>query len=231
MEIIAESEYRFVIPRHGRMRVPGVVFATPGADPGSGRRPRAGAGGQRRGTARHRGGVVCDARCALGVRVPDRRSRRDRRRPRRCGLPGRGRFRHRLRGPAARRRPGPGRTAPGPGPGHGPARRRDPARRRPRRPVGAARPGGAGQAAGRRGRLRGGVRPRRPARPGPVRGSWRRGRRRPGAGQQPGDGPRAAPGRQPGLGEPFPGGPGGASRCTTRRRRRRSGWPRARSAS
>ena len=28
MEIIAESEYRFVIPRHGRMRVPGVVFAT-----------------------------------------------------------------------------------------------------------------------------------------------------------------------------------------------------------
>ena len=28
MEIIAESEYRFVIPRHGRMRVPGVVFAS-----------------------------------------------------------------------------------------------------------------------------------------------------------------------------------------------------------
>ena len=28
MEIIAESRYRFVIPRHGRMRVPGVVFAT-----------------------------------------------------------------------------------------------------------------------------------------------------------------------------------------------------------
>ena len=28
MEIIAESPYRFVIPRHGRMRVPGVVFAT-----------------------------------------------------------------------------------------------------------------------------------------------------------------------------------------------------------
>jgi len=28
VEIIAESEYRFVIPRHGRMRVPGVVFAT-----------------------------------------------------------------------------------------------------------------------------------------------------------------------------------------------------------
>ncbi len=38
MEIIAESRYRLVIPRHGRMRVPGVVFATrslipdPGAD-------------------------------------------------------------------------------------------------------------------------------------------------------------------------------------------------------
>jgi tRNA-splicing ligase RtcB (3'-phosphate/5'-hydroxy nucleic acid ligase) len=28
VEIVAESEYRFVIPRHGRMRVPGVVFAT-----------------------------------------------------------------------------------------------------------------------------------------------------------------------------------------------------------
>ena len=28
MEIVAESPYRFVIPRHGRMRVPGVVFAT-----------------------------------------------------------------------------------------------------------------------------------------------------------------------------------------------------------
>jgi tRNA-splicing ligase RtcB (3'-phosphate/5'-hydroxy nucleic acid ligase) len=28
VEIIAESPYRFVIPRHGRMRVPGVVFAT-----------------------------------------------------------------------------------------------------------------------------------------------------------------------------------------------------------
>ena len=28
MEIIAESEYRFVIPRHGRMLVPGVVFAS-----------------------------------------------------------------------------------------------------------------------------------------------------------------------------------------------------------
>ena len=28
MEIIEESAYRFVIPRHGRMRVPGVVFAT-----------------------------------------------------------------------------------------------------------------------------------------------------------------------------------------------------------
>ena len=28
MEIVEESPYRFVIPRHGRMRVPGVVFAT-----------------------------------------------------------------------------------------------------------------------------------------------------------------------------------------------------------
>ena len=28
MEIVQESPYRFVIPRHGRMRVPGVVFAT-----------------------------------------------------------------------------------------------------------------------------------------------------------------------------------------------------------
>jgi hypothetical protein len=28
VEIIAESRYRRVIPRHGRMRVPGVVFAT-----------------------------------------------------------------------------------------------------------------------------------------------------------------------------------------------------------
>jgi len=28
MEIIQESAYRFLIPRHGRMRVPGVVFAT-----------------------------------------------------------------------------------------------------------------------------------------------------------------------------------------------------------
>ena len=28
MEIIAESEYRLVIPRYGRMRVSGVVFAT-----------------------------------------------------------------------------------------------------------------------------------------------------------------------------------------------------------
>ncbi len=28
MEIVAESEYRFVIPRQGRMLVPGVVFAS-----------------------------------------------------------------------------------------------------------------------------------------------------------------------------------------------------------
>ena len=28
MDIIAESRYRFVIPRHGRMLVPGVVFAS-----------------------------------------------------------------------------------------------------------------------------------------------------------------------------------------------------------
>lgn len=28
MEVVAESPYRFVIPRHGEMRVPGVVFAT-----------------------------------------------------------------------------------------------------------------------------------------------------------------------------------------------------------
>ena len=28
MEIVEESRYRFVIPRHGRMRVPGIVFAT-----------------------------------------------------------------------------------------------------------------------------------------------------------------------------------------------------------
>jgi len=28
MEIVQESPYRFVIPRRGRMRVPGVVFAT-----------------------------------------------------------------------------------------------------------------------------------------------------------------------------------------------------------
>jgi len=28
VEIVAESEYRFVILRHGRMRVPGVVLAT-----------------------------------------------------------------------------------------------------------------------------------------------------------------------------------------------------------
>ena len=28
MEIVTESQYRFVIPQHGRMRVPGVVFAT-----------------------------------------------------------------------------------------------------------------------------------------------------------------------------------------------------------
>jgi tRNA-splicing ligase RtcB (3'-phosphate/5'-hydroxy nucleic acid ligase) len=34
MEIIQEAPYRFVIPRHGRMRVPGVVFATPALVPG-----------------------------------------------------------------------------------------------------------------------------------------------------------------------------------------------------
>lgn len=28
MEIVEESRYRFVLPRHGRMLVPGVVFAT-----------------------------------------------------------------------------------------------------------------------------------------------------------------------------------------------------------
>jgi hypothetical protein len=36
VEIIAESKYRLVIPRHGRMRVPGVVRHTL-ADPGPGR--------------------------------------------------------------------------------------------------------------------------------------------------------------------------------------------------
>jgi len=33
MEILQDSPYRFVIPRHGRMRVPGVVFATPALIP------------------------------------------------------------------------------------------------------------------------------------------------------------------------------------------------------
>jgi hypothetical protein len=34
MEVVAESPYRFVIPRHGEMRVPGVVFATRALLPG-----------------------------------------------------------------------------------------------------------------------------------------------------------------------------------------------------
>ena len=56
-------------------------------------------------------------------------------------------------------------------------------------------------------------------------------RRRPGAGQPPGHRPRAAPGRQPGLGKPFPRGPGGGRRSSTRRPRRCSGWPTGGSAS
>jgi hypothetical protein len=39
-------------------------------DPGPGRRPRARAGGRRRRTARHRGGIVCDAGRALGYGFP-----------------------------------------------------------------------------------------------------------------------------------------------------------------
>lgn len=35
MDAVAESPYRFVIPRHGEMRVPGVVFATPALLPAS----------------------------------------------------------------------------------------------------------------------------------------------------------------------------------------------------
>src|SRR5271165_4152330 len=104
VEIVAESEYRLVIPRYGRMRVPGVVFATRALIPDPAADRALEQVGQRRGTARDRGGVVCDARCALGVRVPDRRSRHDRRRPGRGHLPGRG-------------------TAAGPRPGHGPAGR------------------------------------------------------------------------------------------------------------
>jgi len=53
VETIAEWEDRFVIPRHGRMRVPGAVFASRALIPGSGSGSRPGAGGQRRRTDRH----------------------------------------------------------------------------------------------------------------------------------------------------------------------------------
>lgn len=35
MEVVEQTPFQFVIPRHGRMRVPGVVYATrvPGASP------------------------------------------------------------------------------------------------------------------------------------------------------------------------------------------------------
>ena len=71
----------------GAMRVPGIVFACRRAAPGRGRGPVARAGRQRRDPARHRRGVVRDARRALGLRLPDRRGRRDRRRARAASSP------------------------------------------------------------------------------------------------------------------------------------------------
>src|SRR5713101_2139110 len=70
MEVVEQAPYRFVIPRHGRMRVPGVVYATRngrsgGGDPtggGSwrgvapGRPSRAGEGAGRRCPVRGRAG-------------------------------------------------------------------------------------------------------------------------------------------------------------------------------
>ncbi len=99
MEIIAESRYRLVIPRHGRMRVPGVVFATRALIPD----PAADRALEQVVNVAELRGIVCDARPALGLRVPDRRGRRDRCRPWRRGLAGRCRVRHRLRGQAAGR--------------------------------------------------------------------------------------------------------------------------------
>ena len=77
-------------------------------------------------------GRVYDARCALGLRIPDRWGRGDRCRPWRCGLAGRCRFRHLVRRAPACRRSGQGRTGPGPWPGDGAACRGDPVRCRAR---------------------------------------------------------------------------------------------------
>ena len=68
-------------------------------------------GGERRDAARHRRRLLRDARHPLGLRVPDRRRRRDRHRGRRGGLARRRGVRHLLRGAAARRRPRPRRSS------------------------------------------------------------------------------------------------------------------------
>ena len=77
MQIEPIDDFRWRIPRHGGMRVDGIVYADDAADGRASRGPMPAAGVQRRAPAGDRRGLAGDAGHPLGLRVPDRRRRRD----------------------------------------------------------------------------------------------------------------------------------------------------------
>ena len=108
----------------------------------------------------------------------------------------------------------------------------DPAGRGPGRHLAAGRPGPAAGGAGRRRPLRGGAAATATERDlGRCEDEGAVADADPGQVSTPGHRPRAAPGGQPRLGQPLPGGAGGRAGLRRRPRRSDSGWPTARSAS
>lgn len=101
MKIIEETPYRFRIEQEGAMRVPGIVFASRSLLPEKHRDMAPAQGGQSGHTAGDRPGVVCDAGCALGVRVSDRRRGSHHIDAAGVIFPRWGRLRHFVRGTAA----------------------------------------------------------------------------------------------------------------------------------
>lgn len=67
MKIVEETPYRFRIEQEGAMRVPGIVFASRSLLPRDEGDMALDASGQRGYAAGDCPGLVCDARCALGI--------------------------------------------------------------------------------------------------------------------------------------------------------------------
>lgn len=77
MKIVEETPYRFRIEQEGAMRVPGIVFASRSLLPRDEGDMALDASGQRGYAAGDCPGLVCDARCALGIWFPNRRRGRN----------------------------------------------------------------------------------------------------------------------------------------------------------